>query len=115
MNSPNISQRNELASKGTFKPIYLFAFDYNRNPDQKSFANEDAVAAWKLLLTGRYGHVDKWCSFIETEYKKAIARDTWVQFFDFAMDIGTNLAAYNDSDAWPVIIDDYVEYLNKKK
>jgi DCN1-like protein 1/2 len=109
------SLRKELESKSTFRPIYLFAFDYNRNPDQKSFANEDAIAAWRLLFTGRYGDVEKWCSFIQDVFKKAVPRDTWQQFFDFAMDVGTDLGRYSDSDAWPVIIDDYVEYLRKHK
>lgn len=108
------SLRKELDNKSTFKPIYMFAFDYNKVPDQKAFANEDAVSAWRLLLTGRYGDIEKWCTFVQDEFKKAVPRDTWQLFFDFAMDVGTDLNRYNASDAWPLLIDNYVEYLKEK-
>jgi DCN1-like protein 1/2 len=105
--------RNEFNQPNSklFKEVYNFAYDYNKEPDQKSFAFEDAAATWQLFFNGKYGHIDQWTEFITQKYARPIPRDTWKQFLNFVLDIGTDLSKYADDGSWPSIIDDYVETL----
>ncbi|KAI9208796.1 Cullin binding-domain-containing protein [Polychytrium aggregatum] len=42
---------------------------------------------------------------------KSISRDTWRLFLDFALTSKDDLSGYDMSAAWPVLIDEFVEYL----
>lgn len=67
-----------------FKRVYLFTFNYARTPPQKSLALDVATAYWQLLLAGRFdAHLPAWIEFLETSWKKAIAKDTWNCMYDF--------------------------------
>eukprot|EP01027_Heterolobosea_sp_BB2_P010536 GEZU01015453.1.p1 GENE.GEZU01015453.1~~GEZU01015453.1.p1 ORF type:complete len:289 (-),score=93.66 GEZU01015453.1:206-994(-) len=106
--------RNDIKDPAQFKQFYNFVFDYNKAEGQKSMAPDIAVASWRLLLQGRYKHLDLWCDFIEKEYKKAISRDTWTQFLDFINTVNPDFSNYDEDGAWPVMIDEFVEYAREK-
>jgi DCN1-like protein 1/2 len=67
-----------------FKRVYMFTFAFARSPGQKSLPLEVALEYWKLLLRKRFEkHLPTWIEFLETEYKKAISKDTWNCMYDF--------------------------------
>lgn len=100
---------------GKHRELYLFAYQYNKDPTQKSMQLDFAVPTARLILANRYPDVEHWCNFLEHQYGKAITLDTWVRMWDFVMEIGSNIDLYDPDDAWPVALDDYVVYLNGLK
>ena len=70
--------------EATFKKVYLFTYNFARNPNQRSLQMDTAIEYWKLLFTHRFQkNLEDWIEFLETEYKKSIAKDTWNCMYDF--------------------------------
>ncbi|XWS32876.1 hypothetical protein CRYUN_Cryun22dG0028100 [Craigia yunnanensis] len=70
-----------------------------------------AVAAWRLVLAGRFRLLNQWCDFVEKNQRHNISEDTWQQVLAFSRCVHENLEGYDPEGAWPVIIDDFVEHM----
>ncbi|KAL0083143.1 Cullin binding-domain-containing protein [Phycomyces blakesleeanus] len=100
------SLRNNLSDDASFREIYSYAFVFGRQFQQKSLSLEAAVELWRLLLTGRFSMLDQWIQFLEEKHGKAISRDTWNLFFEFASQKDLDLSKHDAEGAWPILIDE---------
>ncbi len=106
----------ELKDPSTFKQFYVYVFDYSKAKEARSIPCDIAVMTWRIVLQGRYTHLDSWLDFVENRYKKAITKDTWNQFLDFTRSVNDSFSNYDVEASWPSLIDDFVsEMKNKKK
>ncbi|KAI8097523.1 Cullin binding-domain-containing protein [Halteromyces radiatus] len=103
--------QNNLKDVNYFRNIYNYAFLFGRQTGQKNLALDAAVELWKLLLAGRYDRLDQWITFLEEKHRKAISRDTWTLFLDFATQPNFDIDTHDAEGAWPILIDEFVEYL----
>ncbi|KAL1932113.1 hypothetical protein VTP01DRAFT_9169 [Rhizomucor pusillus] len=110
---PNL--RQQLDDLDQFREIYNFAFLLGRQTGQKSLSLEAAVELWRLLLSDRFSLLEQWITFLEEKHGKAISRDTWNLFFEFAMQPDLNLNTHDSEGAWPILIDEFVEYLKERQ
>mmetsp|Transcript_9610 Transcript_9610/g.23293 ORF Transcript_9610/g.23293 Transcript_9610/m.23293 type:complete len:234 (+) Transcript_9610:188-889(+) len=101
-----------------FKSFYKFCFQFNRQGTHKTLDKDMVVALWNMLLKGRIPdeRLDTFCTF--TEIQKSYTRitlDQWTSFLDFCHEC-EDLSTYDEStSAWPVLIDDYVEYMEEQQ
>jgi len=104
------SLREELNDPETFKKIYRFAFIFGRQEPQRSLELEVAISLWNLLLPNKFKHLELWCNYLQNEFKRAISRDTWNLLLEFINTVDENMSNYDADGAWPVLIDNFVEY-----
>jgi len=93
-----------------FRDFYLFTFNFAKNPNQKSLEPDMALAYWGIVLKGRFQHLDLWLNFVQNNNKRAITKDTWTLLLDFVVQINSTLSNYDEEGAWPILIDEFVEW-----
>ena len=76
------------------------------------------VALLQMVLKGRIpdDRLKTFCSFTEcqTTYSR-ITLDQWTSFLDFCYEC-EDLSTFDESmSAWPVLIDEYVEYMEEQQ
>lgn len=101
----------------TFKDFYKFCFQFNRQGSHRTLDKDLVVALLKLVLDGRIpsDRLDSFLAFLSSNsgYQR-ITLDQWTSFLDFCVEC-EDLSAYDEStSAWPVMIDEYVEYLEEQ-
>ncbi|XVF16635.1 hypothetical protein REPUB_Repub10bG0049400 [Reevesia pubescens] len=94
-----------------FSRFYDFVFFVCRENGQKNITVSKAVAAWRLVLAGRFRLLNRWCDFVEQNQRHNISEDTWQQVLAFSRCVHENLEGYDPEGAWPVLIDDFVEHM----
>ncbi|CAO3643174.1 unnamed protein product [Cunninghamella echinulata] len=113
LKSTLVKAKSDLENPDYFRKIYNYAFLFGRQSGQKNLSLEAAVELWRLLLTGRFSMIDQWVTFLEEKHRKAISRDTWNLFLDFATQPSFNTDTHDAEGAWPILIDEFVEYIKE--
>jgi len=95
--------------------IYDFAFRASKvTPAQKVIKIDVATHLMKILIPDKT-HTFPFLEFIRNSNYTVINADQWKMFFLFNKTFGMELEEYSDDGAWPVMIDEYVDYLRKKR
>eukprot|EP01060_Flectonema_neradi_P010844 TRINITY_DN1792_c0_g1_i1.p1 TRINITY_DN1792_c0_g1~~TRINITY_DN1792_c0_g1_i1.p1 ORF type:complete len:280 (+),score=63.24 TRINITY_DN1792_c0_g1_i1:128-967(+) len=97
-----------------FRQIYEFAFTFIRDQSVRNLPADDAVMYWQLLFDNKWSHLPTWIQFVETSNKKVISRDEWCVLLDLAKD-DTAIETYDTDSSWPLLIDDFMGYIQKNK
>ncbi|XP_050431984.1 DCN1-like protein 3 [Adelges cooleyi] len=101
-----------------FKSLYRFTFKFGLDNvvGQRILPVDTAIALWQLVFHVHKPEIlQRWLNFLESqETIRGIPKDTWNMFLNFAESVSPNgdLSNYDDTEAWPSIFDDFVEYEN---
>jgi len=105
-----------LNNETQLKEIYLFTFSFAKEEGARNINFEVAKSLWEILLKDRFAFLQKWMTYLDAlpEKKKSdIPKDTWNMLIEFHLQTKGDLTKYVDDGAWPVMIDEFVEYLKK--
>jgi Cullin binding len=93
-----------------------FCFQFNRQGTYRTLDKDMVDALLKMTLKGRIAdeRLETFCAFLEKqESYTRITLDQWTSFLDFCYEC-EDLSTYDESmSAWPVLIDEYVEYMEE--
>lgn len=98
-----------------FKTIYRFAYDFARDKDQRSMDTETAKAMLHLLLGKHWKLYPQFHQFIDQSKYKVINKDQWYNILEFSRTISSDLSNYDIDGAWPVMLDEFVEWLRSTR
>ncbi|KFG62405.1 DUF298 domain-containing protein [Toxoplasma gondii RUB] len=114
--------RAQLAEdKVLARQVYAYAFTYSLDVGQKALPVDLCVAYWRLLLSEtEFPLMTEWYTFVDEEYRKranAFSKDPWIMLFDFmhAKRASLSLDDYDEEEAWPLVIDEFVEWTRRRR
>lgn len=107
--------RSILNDQSAFKSIYRYAYDFARDKDQRSMDMETAKAMLQLLLGKHWSLFAQFSNFLEHSKYKVINKDQWCNILEFSRTIVSDLSNYDVDGAWPVMLDEFVEWLKVSK
>jgi len=86
---------------------------------KKVIGHESAIAMLNLLHASAYpAYIPPMCEFLaqhETSTKRGVSADEWSMILQFCNEIEPDCSNYQDDGAWPLLLDDYVEWYREKK
>ncbi|KAK0170193.1 hypothetical protein PV328_010782 [Microctonus aethiopoides] len=107
--------RNLLNEPHTFKGIYRYAYDFARDKDQRSMDMETARVMLQLLLGKHWPLFSQFAQFLDQSKYKVINKDQWCNILEFSRTINHDLSNYDLDGAWPVMLDEFVEWLKVQR
>lgn len=100
-----------LQDPHVFKGIYRYAYDFARDKDQRSMDMETAKAMLALLLGRHWPLHQHFAAFLDHSKYRVINKDQWCNILEFSRTISHDLSNYDVDGAWPVMLDEFVEWL----
>ncbi|GAX81392.1 hypothetical protein CEUSTIGMA_g8823.t1 [Chlamydomonas eustigma] len=109
--------RSEIRNEERFKDIYAFAYGFSCEKGQKCIQLDVALGMWKLLIgeTKPWPLLEDWCEFLLKHHNRAISKDTWVQLYDFIQTIKPDFSNFDETAAWPYLLDEFVDHVKEKR
>src|SRR3989338_8173735 len=93
-------------NRDVYKHSFLLLKD-----ETKGISIAAATEILKLLLEDRLPHTDLFIAFLNSQNSiQTINLDQWMLFLDFSLSVGADFSSYDPNEAWPVLLDDFVQW-----
>ncbi|CAN0901082.1 DCN1-like protein 4 [Linum grandiflorum] len=111
--------QKEVEAPETFEDFYSFAFKYCLTEEkQKGVDIETICELLKIVLGSQFcNQVDSLVEYLKVQKDyRVISNDQWIGFLRFCKEITfPDLGDYDENQAWPLILDNFVDWMKKKK
>ncbi|KAI8140004.1 DCN1, defective in cullin neddylation 1, domain-containing 4 [Fennellomyces sp. T-0311] len=93
------------------KDVYRYTFGYAKTKDQKCMDVDVACVLWTMMMGNQFPITAEFVRFLqEKKPVKVINRDQWQSFLEFVLTVSSDLSDYDETSAWPVLFDEFVEW-----
>lgn len=104
-----------LNDYNSFKGVYRYAYDFARDKDQRSMDIETARIMLQLLLGNLWPLHAEFARFLDQSKYKVINKDQWCNILEFSRTIAHDMSNYDIDGAWPVMLDEFVEWIQHSR
>lgn len=99
-----------------FREFFKFVFQFSREGTNKTLEKELVVGVLPIVLDlNRAPHLDHFLNFLQTSSRPRINSDEWNSFLLFNQQVAADLSDYDENGAWPILLDEYVEWRKENK
>jgi len=100
----------EFANSNVEK-IFLYSFNLLKNNEHQKLLSLSAALHYLGILLGHLPHTMKFINFMRSQNcYKGLNYDQWQMFLLFNKTVALDYSNYDINDAWPVILDDFVQF-----
>lgn len=111
--------KSTLRDPDALRELHIFAHKFCREERKKNIDVGSAVAMLQLLHGDAFPkHVPKLAEFLQghdTAGKRGVSADEWAMLLNFCNEIAPDCSNFQDDGAWPLLLDDYVEWYREKE
>lgn len=106
--------RRKLDAAGPDRALMSFVFDLARDSDEVKTIDPQLASGLAALLLRHTPLGARLATFLgeQTTYR-GINADQWLGVWDFARSVNANFSGYDEDGAWPIIVDEFVEWARK--
>jgi len=101
------------------RSLHAYTHKFCREERKKNIDVGSAVAMLQLLHGDAFPkHVPKLAEFLQghdTAGKRGVSADEWAMLLNFCNEIAPDCSNFQDDGAWPLLLDDYVEWYREKE
>lgn len=97
-----------------FTEIYQYTFRFILDKGEKKLPLDFAAEYWRLLIPKQYfTELDKFTHFMHVSHKMKVSRDQWNMLLPFleAYHEDPELKNYDESQSWPLLMDEFYEFI----
>ncbi|CAH9070386.1 unnamed protein product [Cuscuta epithymum] len=109
----------EVMMPANFEDFYAFAFRYCLTEDKQKCLDIESICVLVDLVLGSQfrAQVNSFTEYLKSQGDyKVLNLDQWTNFLRFCQEISfPDLEGYDASQAWPVILDNFVDWVKEKR
>ncbi|XP_044463473.1 DCN1-like protein 4 [Mangifera indica] len=112
-------EKGVIKEPSQFADFHAFAYRYHLTEERQKFIDiETTCELLNVVLRSQFSHqVDSFIEYlkVQTDYQ-VISLDQWENFLRFCQEVSfPDVENYDETLAWPVILDSFVEWLREKQ
>jgi len=95
-----------------FNELYKFGFTFCCEGNNKKSVDIETAASMLELVLPNGPHTKNFGEFLrQSQSYKVINKDQWNCFLEFSRNVKKDLSNYDDNEAWPLLIDEFVDFV----
>ena len=100
----------------TFRDFFKFVFLFSREGTHRTLEKDIVHALLPIAIGDRSCHTTAFLKFLDegTQPNQRVTLDQWTSFLEFSVKVKSDFSGYEQDGAWPLLLDEFVEYQLKR-
>lgn len=99
-----------------FREFYKFSFQFSREGTHRTIERDVAVPLLQMVIGQRSRYTEEFVEFLkQCPANTRVTFDQWSSFLEFSNTVSSDFDGYDEDGAWPILLDEYVEYSKAKR
>ncbi|CAM9246741.1 unnamed protein product [Sphacelaria rigidula] len=98
-----------------FRDFYKFSFQFSREGTHRTIERDVAVPLLQMVMGTRGRYTEDFVEFLkQLPQNTRVTFDQWCSFLEFSSTVTDGFEGYDEDGAWPIMLDEFVEYSRGK-